>query len=374
MKNLKFRFATESEQAHDYHVVTSGGMYQDILIKSDNFEILEIDGKKALLYDNNLDKQQAQLIASDSLGGGAINCALAAAKLDGRVAVMGAIGDDDVGKWVIHEMKRAGIKFLGEKVVDGATAKSVVHIDKNGAKFAESYADLARRLNLKKSELLQDDKIVLPRTNVLQHSSLGLYNGGLSQSTYEANLQLIKAYESLGQLPKIVCNFQKSHLNLPKYFEEYLPKVDLIGFNKEEAQIFLDDSSIEDIIELQTRILEHPSFKKEAMVLITDGANGVWLKSKDDKHNYFCKSSFDVNVVDTTGAGDTVLGTMALNLGYKKHPVLFGLRSGVVNATQNIRILGANDGQTTRKQLNSLVMTYSNQIELKDLNIVEDDI
>ena len=369
MKELTYRLATEAEQAYDYHVVTSGGMYQDILIKSDNFEILEFDGKKALVYDNNMDKQKVQLIASDSLGGGAINCALAAAKLDGRVGIIGAIGDDDVGKWLAHELKRAGIKFLGEKVVDGHTSKSVVHIDKNGAKFAESQSGLSKRLNITKAVIATEEEVVLPRTNVLQHSSLGLYNGAMAQSTYEANLQMMEAYKELGAMPKIVCNFKRSHLSLPGYFDQYLPNVDLIAFNKEEAQLFIDDSSIDDIFELLDAVLANKDFKDEAMVLLTDGAKGAWLKSKNGRHNYFCKTSFDVNVVDTTGAGDTVLGTMALNLGYKKHPVMFGLRSGVINATQNIRILGANDGQTTRKQLNSLVMTYEKEITLKDLNV-----
>lgn len=68
-----------------------------------------------------------------SSGGKGANQAVAAAKLGARVALAGAVGEDDAGRTVLGEVSRAGVDTsLVRRIPDEATGEAVIFVDAEG--------------------------------------------------------------------------------------------------------------------------------------------------------------------------------------------------------------------------------------------------
>lgn len=66
---------------------------------------------------------------SRDLGGKGANQAVAAAKLGGRVRMVGAVGDDADGAWMRDEMERAGVDTGDLRTVDAPTGTALIVVD-----------------------------------------------------------------------------------------------------------------------------------------------------------------------------------------------------------------------------------------------------
>jgi sulfofructose kinase len=64
-------------------------------------------------------------------GGPAATAAVALARLGRRVALIGAVGDDEVGESVRAGLEREGVDIAGLEVVPGRTAESVILLDRS---------------------------------------------------------------------------------------------------------------------------------------------------------------------------------------------------------------------------------------------------
>ncbi len=66
-------------------------------------------------------------------GGPAATAAVAMARLGRRVAMVGAVGDDDTGTAVRSELEREGVDVAGLRVMPGRTSESVILLDRSQA-------------------------------------------------------------------------------------------------------------------------------------------------------------------------------------------------------------------------------------------------
>ncbi|NIG65221.1 PfkB family carbohydrate kinase [Microbacterium sp. Be9] len=71
---------------------------------------------------------------SRDLGGKGANQAVAAAKLGGRVRMVGAVGDDADGTWTREEMIRAGVDVADLRTVDAPTGTALIVVDSDAEK------------------------------------------------------------------------------------------------------------------------------------------------------------------------------------------------------------------------------------------------
>ena len=67
------------------------------------------------------------------LGGKGLNQALAAARAGISVALVGAVGDDDGGAWMLRELAAEGVDATGVATVDGPSGTALIEVDATGA-------------------------------------------------------------------------------------------------------------------------------------------------------------------------------------------------------------------------------------------------
>lgn len=67
------------------------------------------------------------------LGGKGLNQALAAARAGGDVAIVGSVGTDDAGAWMLHELTEAGIDVSGVSTCEGSSGTALIEVDDAGA-------------------------------------------------------------------------------------------------------------------------------------------------------------------------------------------------------------------------------------------------
>lgn len=67
------------------------------------------------------------------LGGKGLNQALAAARAGSSVALVGAVGNDDGGAWMLRELAAEGVDATGIATVDGPSGTALIEVDATGA-------------------------------------------------------------------------------------------------------------------------------------------------------------------------------------------------------------------------------------------------
>ena len=207
------------------------------------------------------------------LGGKGANQSIAITRAGGDVRHIGAVGPD--GDWVIQAMRDAGVDPGRLLPVMEATGHAIVVVDDTG----ENQILICSGANI----CLSEDQIV---------SELNAQDG-------EGNWVLMQNETNL--IPEIaeqakMLGYKVAYSAAPFVAEATLPlldRVDLIAVNEIEAQSLAGayGCSVEDL----------PC----AALLVTRGGKGASLYAEQVQH----QTAFDVEAVDTTGAGDTFLGS-----------------------------------------------------------------
>jgi sugar/nucleoside kinase (ribokinase family) len=136
-----------------------------------------------------------------------------------------------------------------------------------------------------------------------------------------------------------------------------LAQTDLLLLNKEEALRFTGEKGIKDAI-------KHLKDLGVRIVCVTDGGNGT--TASDGTALYHCPVASDVQVVDTTGAGDAfgIGATWALLQGMD---LPNALRAGTINAASVISALGAQAGLLTETKMHERLKSAPIKVTVKQL-------
>ncbi len=212
------------------------------------------------------------------LGGKGVNQSIAIYRANGDVKHVGHIGDDG---WISDQLKSTGIDLEFVAQTDHPTGHAIISVDDAGENeiVIFSGANLAFSL-LACQEILERFAQGSPWI-VLQN---------------EINLSADLAEMAKGLGYKICYSAAPFDANQVR---DILPFVDLLALNETE---FAD---------LQNALGKGPSELGVDMVLVTLGARGAKLHVGD---NEITQDSFHVTPVDTTGAGDTFLGSFIARL------------------------------------------------------------
>ena len=217
-------------------------------------------------------------------GGKGANQAVAAARLGANVEMFGCVGNDDAGRALIENLRNEGIQTENIRIVDGvSTGIAVITVAENdnciivvaGAnnKVDKAYVDSIA------NDLLACDMVLL------QHE--------IPQETVEYVIGLCH-----DKGIKVVLNPAPAR----PVNKEMIEQIDYLTPNEHEAVIiFGSEISTEELLK------RYPE-----KLVITQGSRGVSV----------CKESGEVllvparkaNVVDTTGAGDTLNGAFTVAL------------------------------------------------------------
>ncbi len=276
------------------------------------------------------EKGKLELAENISLytGGCATNTSIALSKLGYKPYVIGKVGDDHLGDFVIKNLKYAGIDTNGISK-EGHTSATIVFVDENGERsFIHSTGANATLKNsdINWGELAQYDIIHVAGTFLMPGFD------GLETAKF------LKKARELGLITTLDTAWD-SNGNWLELLEESLPYLDYFLPSYEEA---VELSNLQEPGEIADFFLE----KGVKNVGIKLGDRGCYLANEDKKIRV---DSFNVKAKDTTGAGDAwaagFLAGIAENWSLEK-TCQFANAVGA-SAVQEI---GASTGIKTRKE------------------------
>lgn len=255
-----------------------------------------------------------------SPGGKGANQAVAMQKLGAEVEMFGCVGADDHGKQMIENLKSVGVKTGHIKVIEQApTGLAVITVgeqDNTIVIIAGANEKVDQRYLDQISETLKSYDMV-----VLQHEIPLETVHGVIRFCSENQIPVVLNPAPAAEVPS-----------------EIIQKATYLTPNEHEAKmIFGEDMTLEEMLR------RYPE-----KLIVTQGAKGVitCLKSGDILE----VPAESVEVVDTTGAGDTLNGAFCVQMAEGKS-LREALRYANTAAGLSIGKLGAQSGMPTRREV-----------------------
>ncbi|MGG0240204.1 ribokinase [Bacillus rhizoplanae] len=258
-------------------------------------------------------------------GGKGANQAVAAARLGANVAMVGAIGNDNYGKFVRRNLENECIFIDCVETITNETT-GIAHIV-----LAEEDNSI---IVVQGANRLVSEQLVNHAKDLLTKADMVVLQLEIPLETVKYVLKICEEH----QIP-VILNPAPAQI-LP---EELLQKATYITPNEHECQIILDDftSPIESLLE------KYPN-----KLLMTEGGNGVRFHNGTEIVHV---PSISVEVVDTTGAGDTFSGALAVAIA-EGEELQKAIHFANIAAGLSVTKLGAQGGMPSRNKVREVQM------------------
>ena len=222
-------------------------------------------------------------------GGKGANQAVAMARLNGNVSMIGKVGEDGFGQTLINSLKNDKVDTTYIQTAKGATGVALITVDKNaqnsivvspGANFEVKEDDIDNNI-----EAIKNSDIV-----VLQLET------PLNTIKYALNkAKELNKYTILNPAPAV------------KLDDEIIKNVDLLTPNETELEIISGVSiETEEDIQKAAQIMIEKGVKE---LIVTLGSKGSLYINKETS---MFKNAYKVEAIDTTAAGDSYTGALAV--------------------------------------------------------------
>ena len=219
------------------------------------------------------------------IGGCAANTGIDLRKLGCEVAIVGKVGNDNLGKFLINKLKEEGVNTEGIKVTDKANSSgTAVLVHSNGERsFLHSIGANAEFgiEDIDFEKIMEFHILHVAGTFVMPK-----FDGKPTEET-------LKRAKEMGIITVLDTVWDEKRRGL-SLIEGSLKYVDYFLPSYEEAKMITGREKVEDIAEFLIS-------KGVKNVGIKMGEKGSFIMNEKEKH-YF--PALKINVVDTTGAGD----------------------------------------------------------------------
>jgi ribokinase len=261
-------------------------------------------------------------------GGKGANQAVAAARLGAEVTLVGAGGDDAFGEQLREGLARENVRL--EHVTSIANSSS------GTASITVAEGD--------------NHIVVVPGANArvtpaqIERAQSAFASADAILVQMEIPLESVEATLRLGQRvgkPVILNPAPAQPLPL-----EWLKLARYLTPNQHELAILLGADAHEDFHSLMHR--------SPSPLVLTRGGDGAWFREEEGDPVH--QSGFKVDVVDTTGAGDTFNAALAVFL---HEGLAIAVRKACAAAALSVTRLGAQGGMPTRGELDAFLATQA---------------
>ena len=246
-------------------------------------------------------------IFSKKAGGAPANVSCAIAKLGGKSAFIGCVGNDPFGEFLLETIKQEGVDISMVQRSDTFTTLAFVSIADDGERdfvFSRG-ADI---------ELKYDRAVKKEMTrNIVHFGAATALLGGSLEETYSHFL-----FDSL--CCDVFVSFDPNYRgdlwknNEAAFIKKCLPYIEkshLCKFSLEEAQLISGEKSIE-------KACDYLHNLGSKIITITLGSKGTFVSTEKQKQTV---PSITVNPVDTTGAGDAFIGCLLFQISKLDSPL-----------------------------------------------------
>lgn len=261
-------------------------------------------------------------------GGKGGNQAVAAARAlrggpaEGRVVLLGAVGDDDLGRDALAALSAEGIDVRSTKVVNGlATGVALIVVDGEG----ENQITVAPGANAR----------IEP--NDVDTALEGLDAVGVVLASLEVPLAAVR--RAAERCRDLGATFVLNPAPAVPGAADLLPLASVVTPNEGELMALVGAGMGPDAANVLAR--RHPGLR----VLVTRGAEGATLIREGRERSFPAPT---VTVTDTTGAGDAFNGALAAAL-LEDRPLAEAVARAVTAAGASVTQPGAREGMPTRE-------------------------
>ena len=231
-------------------------------------------------------------------GGGVANMAAMFAKLGGRAAFIGKVGDDTFGRFLEKTMLDAGVSTSGLlRDASYLTTLAIVQLSETGERDFSFYRREGADLMLTWEEV---DRSIIDASRVFHFGAVSV-----SDEPCRTTVRLAAEYaKSRGKITSYDPNYRpflwKSDAEAKAEIGKLVPMADILKVSEEEM-VFLTDN---DKPEEGARILAE---RGPAIVLVSLGERGAFFLCTG---GFGYADAYRLRTVDTTGAGDAFLGAI----------------------------------------------------------------
>lgn len=241
-------------------------------------------------------------------GGAPANVLATVAKLGGKVAFIGKLGQDQFGIFLKDVLKSKNIGTDGLIFTEEAnTALSFVNLDEHGERSFSFYRDPAADILLKESDVRFD---LIDQAKAFHFGSVSMTD----EPSRTATLTAAKYAKDKGKLVSYDPNLRpllwKSEKEAKTVMVDGLEYADILKVSDEEMEFLTGIKDYEKGSDYLRRNYDIP------LVLITLGARGCFYRFGSDTGHI---KGYKVSAIDSTGAGDCFLGTVLFQILYKYH-------------------------------------------------------
>ena len=230
-------------------------------------------------------------------GGAPLNVAATVAKLGGKSQMLTKLGIDGFGDHILEEVKPLGVdvsKILRTR--EANTALAFVSLKEDGERDFSFYRNPSSDMLLNESEIEEE---VFEEGGILHFCSVSLIDAPIKEAHRRA-IEFAKKYNCLISFdPNVRLPLWETPEACRKAILEFLPLSNIVKISDEELEFI---TGIKDEIEALKFLLQGDV----QVIIYTKGTNGAEFITKERK---VFSPSFKVEAQDTTGAGDSFIGS-----------------------------------------------------------------
>lgn len=231
-------------------------------------------------------------------GGAPLNVAAAIAKLGGKSQMLTKLGQDGFGDAILNEVKPLGVDVSRiSRTNEANTALAFVSLREDGERDFSFYRNPSADMLLSAEEICVED---FNEKDILHFCSVSLIDAPIK----EAHRRAIEIAKEKGCLisfdPNVRLPLWKNPEDCRKAILEFLPLSNIVKISDEELEFI---TGIKD----EKEALDFLLTGDVKVIIYTKGTNGAEFITKE---RVIFSPSFKVSAQDTTGAGDSFIGSL----------------------------------------------------------------
>lgn len=263
---------------------------------------------------------QGMSLFAQNPGGAPANVLAMNNRLGGKTAFLGKVGDDEFGRFLERTLRDCGIDTAG-LVLDGAahTTLAFVHLSETGDRSFSFYRDKGADIMFTAAEV---NRKLIACADIFHFGAVSLTgepcrSAVKAAAEYAASLGKIISYDP-NYRPLLWPNEAEAALEMAWP----LPLTDILKVSEEEMALLSGETDLEKGAALLAE-------RGPGIVLVSLGARGSFCFCADGcADGCAVLPAYDVNTVDTTGAGDAFLGAVHYRLRGKTRAAVRGISKG----------------------------------------------